>query len=293
MAWTGSIDYRLEILKLMGSNDPLKKLRILALLFESFRDYSRSASSYIRFEEEEGYQDGMALPEELWFEEGVEAEIESPLGSKTGQMLVVKGDGFLETKLPGTSLPGPGFLTFHIRPTVTGILETGTRVNAVGARIGFLSLDNKEETIYGAEILIQTFDNETETDWIHTGVLFELNREMQSAVWLRITIRSEPESQIWDFFYQGELILADLPLFTISETETSSFVLYPGKDGEAHLDEMSVMAYNPLFADFDRDAIPDEFELSNGFDPMKDDRHSRLTERGPTLLDLFLGSVEE
>ena len=78
-----------------------------------------------------------------------------------------------------------------------------------------------------------------------------------------------------------------------SPTEMSSFVLYPGKDGEAHLDEMSFMAYNPLFPDFDREAIPDEFQLSNGFDPMIDDRHSRLIERGPTLLDLFLGSVEE
>ncbi len=212
-------------------------------------------------------QVGSELPG-AWQKEGtVEISAEESVGGT--QSLKISPESQVrhgERKFGGIS-----FVDLQILP-VAGSTET---LNIGGARIGF-----------GVDGKILVFEGGGSKSRAAQNVEYNVVNGASEA-WIRVTVRIDAEKCKWDLYVDGKPAEANL---TLSPTEAELTVR--GLMGAStYLDDYARMEENPLFADFDKDGLPDAEERANGLNHHGDDRDGDLDGDGiSNVEEMFAGS---
>lgn len=154
-----------------------------------------------------------------------------------------------------------------LRPVAEGPTNAATRIDLDGARVGFV-LD-------GAWGRAFVFDGDGQGGGAigDTGFTFPVGAGGASSNWVRVTVRRDFGSPQFDAWFDGVLYAAAVgPDETNAQTAPALFSLEASESAAAWLDLYSLGPDNPLFADADRDGMPDDFEASRGLNPGADDR---------------------
>ena len=111
-----------------------------------------------------------------------------------------------------------------------------------------------------------------------------------SSEFVRFTIRQDYVRNVWDLFVNGKLAAANLR-FHQRGTTLSSMQLYGATTADLYLDDVQAEPSNMLFADADKDGLPDAWELANGSNPNLYDRDAINTTTGLSNLAAYLKSL--
>jgi hypothetical protein len=170
------------------------------------------------------------------------------------------------------------FLDFFLLPPADPAAEPSYTVDAAGARLAFVRTDAGK----GAVLAVPA----GRTQAVETGFEFAIDEDGSHASdWIRVTLREDLEAGTWDLFLDGRLVLVDQPLAKAGAPAALSF--YPSETGSAWVDDLAIAHDNPLFADADKDSVPDAVESVQRSDPNFDDRETRNSD-GMSNIEQFL-----
>ena len=127
--------------------------------------------------------------------------------------------------------------------------------------------------------------------WAKTVGTFDLASNGLTAFgYTRITLRHDYQRNIWDLFIGGKLAAANL-VFEGRGENLEEIELYGSKVGDTLIDDLSALTTNMLFADADKDGLPDDWENANGSNPNLYDRNNIKPGTGERFLDLYMDSL--
>lgn len=195
------------------------------------------------------YEVGTALPA-AWQKEGT-AEITAEESAGGSQSLKVGAEGL--ARYGARKTEGIFYVDGQILP-VAGEAEV---LNLGGARLGFGA---------GGKVLVFAGDGlegravKNNGDYaVADGV---------SEGWVRVTVRVDAAKGTWDLFIDGKPGEANLPL----GGGVAALQVQAPQAGPVYLDDYVEAEENPLFADRDKDGLPDAEERANGLNDHGDDR---------------------
>jgi len=129
------------------------------------------------------------------------------------------------------------------------------------------------------------------SQWAKTVGTFALaSNGLTASGYTRITLRHDYQRNIWDLFIGGKLAAANL-VFEGRGANLEEIELYGSKVGDTLIDELSALTTNMLFADTDKDGIPDDWEIANGSNPNLYDRETIKPGTGKSYLDHYMDSL--
>jgi hypothetical protein len=102
--------------------------------------------------------------------------------------------------------------------------------------------------------------------WVPTAFTIPLGVGNQSAAWIRLTARLDFTSLTWSLYLNGTAVAADIALVDAASTGLGTFQIQGDASSATAIDDLYVGPVNPLFADVNNDAIPDDWETLNGLD---------------------------
>jgi len=157
------------------------------------------------------------------------------------------------------------FADFWVVPVAA--TNAATSVDVDGAKVGFLP-DGGAGRAFAYDA-----DAPGGGAAVPLGFLFPVGAGGASSNWVRVTVRRDYSNAWYDVWLDGTLYLAGAGADASPPPAAPALLAFDG-DGSAatRLDLLSLSAENPLFADADRDGMPDDFEASRGLDPGADDR---------------------
>lgn len=147
---------------------------------------------------------------------------------------------------------GVVYFDIHLKPAADGSENPQYLLDIGGARIAFLKTKAGSGGVFAAI-------NKEDGFYLATKQEFALDEKNSATEWVRITVRSDFKSGVWDLFLDGVLALHDLPILGGSDRGRVTF--YPVSFGSTRIDDLQCVPANPLFKDSDNDAIPDEMEV--------------------------------
>jgi len=207
---------------------------------------------------------------------------EAQSGQQSLKIAASKSEAAATTTFP---IPDDGiaFLDFAILPTADGSKTPLSTIDANGAVLGFLEAKGEGRVV----AVITPNAKGDPTNSVDAGYVFGLSEQGVAKDWIRVTIREDLKRKTWDLYLDGKLTLIDQPLATESG-KTGALSLEANSVGDAYVDALSIAGVNPLFADWDKDGIPDAEEMAEGTNPYFDDRETDFNGNGKSNLRDFL-----
>ena len=170
------------------------------------------------------------------------------------------------------------FTDFAILPEADASLVPQFAVDAGGARLGFIDAGGRGNVVTVSE------DGKSTVSKYE----FPIDPQNRANEWIRVTVRADFKTGTWDLYLDGKLVLIDQPLVAGANFRLPAvFSVFGNATGPVFLDDLSISDANPLFADADKDGIPDAVEAVAGTDPTVNDR-SRQGLGGATNLQRYL-----
>ncbi len=251
----------------------MRTARFLLLSFWAASVLSVRSQS-IGFESAEGFPAGSDIREnDAWAKSDSGAARVSPekapAGAQSLEIVASDADRAARRGFP-VSPDGVVFIDFSILPVADGSKAPVYTIDASGARLGFLAQSGEGRVVSVSEAV----DQKSGGNFVDAGHSFPLGDGNAASRWIRVTIRQDWGAGKWDLFLDGELALTGQPLRETSKGR-AALAFYPAPAGSTFLDEVSVGGTNPLFADADRDGLPDAMEAALGSNPRIDDGPSR------------------
>lgn len=259
---------------------------------------------------------GQRLLKNSWSPQGPSLKVEPIASVFDADRFSLSGQGSVTRQLNGVQRNGVAFYTFKLRPVVGEEIEDGTLVNVHGAVIGYrLYHSPLPEVIdpallatmpdeikppegdfsykgytgkvfaFNANAEAASEDAEAVDPWEDTGIFFDLNAEGVSNVTVRLTVRVDRKTGLWDLYMLDNLLLADLGLARGKATTAS---IQSTSEQPTSVIGFWASSTNPHATDSDGDAIPDAFEKAHGANPFQNDRDFRPAGSEDSLLQLYL-----
>ena len=173
---------------------------------------------------------------------------------------------------------GVKFYQFYILPTFQEAAPQPS-INVAGAEFSFLKTS---ESIGGVAI----YANPSTPSVLMRSAVALTPSSNTSEAWVLVTVRVDGVKKKWDLFLDGLPVASNQPLSSIQNVLS----IY-GTGGVIYLDNYTERAENPLFADSDRDGIPDAEEKAFGMNAYGDDRDADLDGDGASNADEFFAGT--
>jgi hypothetical protein len=171
------------------------------------------------------------------------------------------------------------FLDFFLLPPTDPAAEPSYTMDAAGARLAFVRMDAGKGTVLAVPF--------GKAQAVETGFEFAIDeKDTHAPDWIRVTLREDLKAGTWDLFLDSRLVLVDQPLAKDGAPTALSF--YPSEAGNAWVDDLAIAHDNPLFADADKDNIPDAVEQANGTNAYYADRDGDPNTNGASNIQDFL-----
>jgi hypothetical protein len=127
--------------------------------------------------------------------------------------------------------------------------------------------------------------------WAKTVGTFALATDgLTASDYTRITLRHDYQRNIWDLFIGSKLVAANL-VFEGRGANLEEIELYGSKVGDTLIDDLAASTTNMLFADTDKDGLPNDWETANGSNPNLYDRNAIKPGTGKSFLDHYMDSL--
>ena len=161
------------------------------------------------------------------------------------------------------------FIDVHVRPVVAASLND-LPTEAQPGNTALVSFIEGEDG--AGELVVCDGPGPDGLLWIPTGNTFSLT-ERRADAWIRITCRIDYATGLWDLYVDEALLLADLQFADPSAVMLTTFSLIGDEEAETGVDTFTASSQHPLFADQDRDGIPDDYEQANQLNASLNDRY--------------------
>ncbi len=212
------------------------------------------------------------------------AEVDATANDDQGVLrtVIMSGTGEVQIPVPMETGPTVTFHSFFFRPSVGANTANPTKLNVAGAVLDFPRYANASNIISG---YIQALDGASSGDnWIHTGIYYGLQALGEAKVPLKLTLRIDSNEGVWDLYFGGKLVLADLEYVAGADM----IMISSGSEFYTTLGYISLTKSNPLFTDINKDGLPDSFEIAQGYTPSANNRDSLITGTTTSLLEHYL-----
>ena len=127
-------------------------------------------------------------------------------------------------------------------------------------------------------------------NWYASGNPLGLDTAGQTS-WQQITLRLNLQSNLWDVYINGKLSAFDLGFAEAPTSGSEAINLFGNTSGATYLDNLSLLATNPLFTDLDQDGIEDAFENAYGLNASINDRYLDADADGLTNIYEFMADL--
>ncbi len=151
---------------------------------------------------------------------------------------------------------------------------------------GFFKIDDQ------GEIYVLDGNGSGGGDWVATGHQVSLTNDALANNWIHLTFRQDFEDQLWDLYIDRSLRAANLGFLESGANHLAAFVLMGTATSSSFVDEITVSAENPLFADSDLDGMPDEWEGNHELDPQLNDRELDPNEDGISNIEHYMANSD-
>ncbi|MCC6357093.1 MAG: hypothetical protein IT577_24680 [Verrucomicrobiae bacterium] len=158
------------------------------------------------------------------------------------------------------------FADFWVMPAAAPT-NAATSIDIDGAKVGFLAAGQSGRAF--------AFDGDSLGGGapVPLGFLFPVGGDGAASNWVHVAVRRDYSNGWYDLWIDGILYLAGAGADASPAPGAPALLRFDGDPAAAvRLDLLALSADNPLFADADRDGMPDDFEASRGLDPDSDDR---------------------
>ncbi|HEY8902030.1 MAG TPA: hypothetical protein VIM61_16590 [Chthoniobacterales bacterium] len=233
------------------------------------------AASGTGFEESEGLAAGTDIATRAGWKQSTAGIAKVTQAEKGGgnQSLEIAASGDDAAATTTFPIPADGvvFLDFAILPTADSSKTPLSTIDANGAMLGFIKTQGT-----GRIVALAASDDkgkDTAPNAVDAGHSFEVDERGLALEWMRLTIRENLKARTWDLFVDGKLALIDQPLLGKARPKTGTLSFQASPAGPAYADALSITGENPLFADADKDGIPDSVEKVTGSNPDVEDRN--------------------
>ena len=126
--------------------------------------------------------------------------------------------------------------------------------------------------------------------WLRSAGTFPLAAGgTTAAAYSRITLRHDYQRNIWDVFFDGKMLAANLRFEGRSTLDGIEF--FGGAAGDTLVDDLSAQTQNMLFPDADKDGLPDAWETANGSNPNLYDRDNAKPGTSGSFLDAYMAAL--
>lgn len=220
--------------------------------------------------ESPGYQVGESIDGKAgWATSG--AAVTEEMAKEGSQSVKLSGEAHATV---AGSIQGIGFIDFEILPTFES--ESVSSFTIAGRKIEFLKKDSN------GSLVLKSEQSEDGADVELAG--FRLAADSNRAnEWIRITSRIDTTKGKWDLYVDGVPMLFDQAI-------ASSENIFEVRNFEGNIlyfDDWKSVSDNPLFADADRDGMPDAEEIALGLNPYGDDRNGDLDGNGISNIEEY------
>ncbi len=242
------------------------------------------------FESSDGFLPGPFQPPAGWSVTG-SAEVVMGAAPSGSQLLRL---------LPGEETPGVGielaphaeggvvFVDFYLKPAAA--LEPELPVwlaDGTAAVVAFVAAPD----VWVAELFVVDGDGNGGGEWLATGFTLPCTADRVAVEWLRLTYRLDYETNRWDLFANGQLLLPDLGFVNQPLPTLRRFAIQGDRAVAVEWDALTIDVRNPLFADTSRDGLADDWLLAHGLDPSIPQREGDGDHDGlSTLVEAWLGT---
>ena len=180
------------------------------------------------------------------------------------------------------------FTDFWFKPVAAPTDSARNTIDLDRSLLAFVKEDSSGE--------VWVFDGDGQSGdgtWVATLFSYGLDSSDRAAEWIRLTFRQDFGDDLWDLYLNGHFYAIDLG-FETDVPEPSSFVLF-GNDGAAsYLDDFQMGGDNPLFADDDRDGMPNDYEDARGLNKTVNDRDGDLDGDGRrNIYEYLVGTLPD
>lgn len=217
-------------------------------------------------------------------------------GHNGGQALVLPADPqqepWLRKAVDWNPQEPTAFIDFQIKPVAD---PEGSYANfyANGSQIAFQTAEGGSQ----GDIWVYHGNDGSDPDpanpsqWCKTAASFPLSGDgATGASYLRVTIRHDYGRNLWDLFVDGKLVAANLS-YEGRGPNLQTLEFFGSRNGDTLLDDLSADPQNMLFADADKDGLPDAWEIANGSNPNLYDRDAVKPGTDTAFLDLYMDSL--
>ncbi|WP_353565520.1 SpvB/TcaC N-terminal domain-containing protein, partial [Haloferula sargassicola] len=185
------------------------------------------------------------------------------------------------------------FVDFSIRPPANSWGSMAS-IHVNGSQIAFQRGDSDTQ---GEIWVYHGNDDASDPDemeqWLVAGPEFGVNPTTRlSTSYLRITLRQDTGRKVWDLFVDGKLVAVNLG-FDGRGPVLQALDFFGSDASKVLIDNLSADPSNMLFADADKDGLPDAWEVAHGSDPNLYDRDALNPASGKSWLDEYLESLWE
>lgn len=246
------------------------------------------------FETEEGFKLGNLHEQKGWIVEQGEATVVASEGRSTSQVLEIlpsdpAGRVSLSVPLPADA-SGGGTVIYSdvwVRP---GAVESSAGTEFFGAGESFTGFFRIAS---GGELFIFNGDGQGGGQWLASGAAFPVSGDGQAQDWIRLSLRQDLNARVWDLFINGSIFRANMGFWKDAETAApqTSFVFTGHTGVPLLLDDLAAGTESLLFADVDRDGLPDDWEAAQGLTAVNGGRDDDPDGDGVTNVEeLVLGT---
>ena len=158
------------------------------------------------------------------------------------------------------------FVDFFGIPAAAADTASGSRYETDVARIAVVRSGNS------GVLHVLAGDGNNGGYWLPTAASMEVDASGVADHWHRLTVRADYGTKKWDLYLDGALVAADVGFVDNARTVFSVFNLIGHPAATTLLDYFTAAFDNPLFADGDKDGMPDAWETAHGLDASSDDR---------------------
>lgn len=159
------------------------------------------------------------------------------------------------------------FVEFWLRPVAVAATNAATSVDIDGAKMGF--------TVDGGlgRAFVYDSDGVGGGESVPLDFVFPVDGSGAASNWVHVAVRRDYSNGWYDAWLDGILYVVGAGSDTSPQPGAPSLLRFDGDvSAPVQLDLLALSPDNPLFADADRDGMPDEFEESRALNPAADDR---------------------